>query len=222
MRDLNDIFSKRKVDYSKLVRYGFEKNENLYTYKTCLSEKSFQVCIFISEQKKYSKIIDIENDIEYSVVDVDDANGEFVGRIKHEYDNVLQDIIDRCTEKDVFKCKQSRDVIKYIKNKYDDKLEFLWQKFDDNAIVRNKENDKWYAILMTVRENRIRGNSEEKIEVLDLRYPKDRINDIIDCDKIFPGYHMNKKSWITIVMDQSLKNEEIFCLIDNSYNLSKK
>lgn len=226
MRDLKELFSKRNINYSKLTKYGFEKNEtadeNVYTYKTYLSDKSFQVCIVISDKEKYSKIVDIENDMEYALVDVEDATGEFVGKIKYEYDNLLRDIIDKCTEKDVFKCKQSKDVINYIQNKYGDELEFLWEKFDDNAVVRNKENNKWYAILLTVQENRIRGNSEEKIEVIDLRYQKDSTNEIIDGSKIFPGYHMNKKSWITVVLDNSVDNNKLFELIDNSYNLSNK
>ncbi|MBR3153114.1 MAG: MmcQ/YjbR family DNA-binding protein, partial [Clostridia bacterium] len=43
---------------------------------------------------------------------------------------------------------------------------------------------------------------------------------IIDNKKIFPGYHMNKKSWITIKLDNSVETEEIIHLIDNSYELS--
>ena len=35
-----------------------------------------------------------------------------------------------------------------------------------------------------------------------------------------PGYHMNKKSWITIKLDESVETTTIFDLIDNSYNLS--
>lgn len=43
---------------------------------------------------------------------------------------------------------------------------------------------------------------------------------MIDNEKIFTGYHMNKDSWITIKLDNSIKTKIIFELIDNSYNLS--
>ena len=42
----------------------------------------------------------------------------------------------------------------------------------------------------------------------------------IDKIKVFPGYHMNKKSWITIKLDNSMETNTIFKLIDNSYNLA--
>ncbi|MCM2679402.1 MmcQ/YjbR family DNA-binding protein [Echinimonas agarilytica] len=36
---------------------------------------------------------------------------------------------------------------------------------------------------------------------------------------ILPGYHMNKKHWITIYFDGSVPNNEVLRLIDNSYAL---
>jgi predicted DNA-binding protein (MmcQ/YjbR family) len=39
---------------------------------------------------------------------------------------------------------------------------------------------------------------------------------------ILPGYHMNKKHWITVVMDGSLTEDFIKQLIDDSYELVLK
>lgn len=147
--------------------------------------------------------------------------GEFVGSLREEYETIIKDVIEKCTDKEVFKSKQSKDVIKYVREKYHDELEFLWEKFDDNAIWRNKINNKWYALLLTVPENKIRGKSDKKIEIIDIMFQREKINEIVDGINVFPGYHMNKKSWITIVLDNSIDNEKIFDLIDNSYNLSK-
>jgi predicted DNA-binding protein (MmcQ/YjbR family) len=37
-----------------------------------------------------------------------------------------------------------------------------------------------------------------------------------------PGYHMNKKHWITVVMDGSISDKLIKTWVDNSYNLITK
>ncbi|HCR53868.1 MAG TPA: MmcQ-like protein [Cytophagales bacterium] len=37
-----------------------------------------------------------------------------------------------------------------------------------------------------------------------------------------PGYHMNKKHWITVIMDGSIPDREIKAWIDESYNLVTK
>lgn len=36
---------------------------------------------------------------------------------------------------------------------------------------------------------------------------------------ITPGYHLNKKHWITIIVDDSVPKDQLYWLIDNSYKL---
>ena len=38
-------------------------------------------------------------------------------------------------------------------------------------------------------------------------------------DAIQPGYQMNKKHWNTVIFDGSVPDEEIYDMIDHSYNL---
>lgn len=38
---------------------------------------------------------------------------------------------------------------------------------------------------------------------------------------IFPAYHMNKKHWVTAILDGSISHEEIMKLIETSYELTK-
>lgn len=90
----------------------------------------------------------------------------------------------------------------------------------ENAIWRNKINKKWYSALLIISERKLEIESDRIIDIIDLRYQKDKIKEIIDNDKIFAGYHMNKDSWITIRLNDSVKTEKIIDLIDNSYNIS--
>ena len=77
-------------------------------------------------------------------------------------------------------------------------------------------------MLLTVTYDKLKTNqnSRELIEIIDLRYPKGENINIIDNENIFLGYHMNKKNWITIILDGRLETEKIKRLIDDSYNLS--
>ncbi len=40
-----------------------------------------------------------------------------------------------------------------------------------------------------------------------------------EYDAITPGWHMNKKHWISVAMDESLPDEFVEELIENSYNI---
>lgn len=221
MRNLELELRKRSINYNILIDYGFYKDEDKYIYKKNIIEGTFEVNILISDTEKLSKVIDIENDEEYALADIETATGEFVGKVRQAYELVIADFIKNCTYKEVFKSNQTKEVIQYIKQKYNDDLEFLWEKYDDNAIFRNKENGKWYGAILTVGESKLSSKfkSDKKIEILDLKYQKEKIEDIIDNEIIFPGYHMNKKSWITLRLDNKMKTKDILDLIDNSYNI---
>lgn len=220
MRNLDSKLRKRKINYEKLLEYGFKKENEKYKYKTKIQNDQFEVNVVISDEKNYAKLIDLENETEFIPVDLETSTGQFVGELRQQYNQIIEEIIMKCTTKEVFKSGQAKEVINYIEEKYGDKLEFLWEKFDDNAIWRNKQNNKWYGVLLTVSERKLGIESDKMVEIIDLRYQKEKIEEVLDDTKIFPGYHMNKKSWITIKLDESVEITKIFNLIDNSYKLS--
>lgn len=220
MRNLNDRLKNRIIDNKKLLNYGFKIQDNKYMYSEKICNNQFEMIVEIKDNLVTSKLIDLVNEEEYVLVDVQDSIGEFVGKIRQEYEEKLNDIIINCTEKEIFKQNQTKQVIKYIREKYNDELEFLWEKLENAAIWRNKQNNKWYGLLMIITEDKLGIDSNKIIEVLDIRYQKEESQKIVDNKNIFPGYHMNKKSWITIKLDNTVETEKIKELIDNSYNLS--
>lgn len=218
MRLLSKELENRKIVVETLKDYGFILENNIYKYEKNIMNNEFKVSVIVENNKMFSKVIEMAFDDEYLMIDIESSTGEYVGKIRNEYNTIIKDIIEKCTYKDIYKSKQAKEIITYIRNKYQDDLEFLWE--DENAIWRNKKNKKWYGALLLISENKISGNSVDKIEIIDLRYQKELINDLIDNKKIFPGYHMNKNNWITIKLDGSLEIREICKLIDNSYNIS--
>ena len=61
---------------------------------------------------------------------------------------------------------------------------------------------------------------KEEYDVMDLRGTEGQIESI-DNIRFFPGYHMNKKHWYTIILNETMSDEEIKTLIEESYNLAK-
>ena len=124
MRNLNKELE--NVDYEKLLEYGFNKIENNYLFEKQICDNHFKVIIEISSQNKTSKVVDLSMDEEYILVDVITSSGTFVGKIKEEYETIINNIIKKCSIREIFKSKQAKKVINYIKEKYNDDLEFLW------------------------------------------------------------------------------------------------
>lgn len=220
MRVLDNELKDKLIDYDKLLKYGFIQENGTHLYKTKLHNGEFELKVTVENNKMTSKVIDLMNEDEYILVDIKDSTGEFVGNLRKEYEEELQNIIEKCTVPNIFKSKQAKEIIKYVKEKYNGELEYLWKKFPENAIWRNKRNNKWYGLLLVISERKLGLESDKIIEIIDLRYSKDNIKEIIDNNKIFPGYHMNKESWITIRLNGDMNTKKILELIDNSYKLS--
>lgn len=185
MRNLDNELKNKIINYDKLLKYGFVLENGIYLYKTKLYDKQFEMRVTVENNRMISKLFDLINDEEYILVDIQDSIGEFVGKVRQEYENELQNIIVKCTTPNVFKSEQAKEVIKYVKDKYNDDLEFLWKKFSENAIWRNKINNKWYGALLIISERKLELESDKIIDIIDLRYSKDKIKEIIDNKKNF-------------------------------------
>ena len=220
MRNITRDLDNKSINFESLLNYGFIKNDEKYVLEKNIYADHFKVIVEFTKENQISKVIDLSLNEEYVLVDVKDSSGDFVGKVKEEYEELLNDIIDKCTTPNVFKSNQAKEIIKYVKEKYNDDLEYLWKKFPKNAVWRNKNNNKWYGSLLVLEENKLGIESDKIIDIIDLRYPKDNIKEIIDNKKIYEGYHMNKDNWITIRLNESVDIKEIFKLIDNSYALS--
>ena len=221
MYNISSYFKNKKIDYKKLIDYGVSCSNDKYIYEVNIMDDKFKVIIEISKEKQISKVIDLSTKLEYLLINVE-SKGEFNTKLKEEYESIINDIVDKCTMYNLFNSKQTKEIIKYIKDKYNDDLEYLWKNFPTDAVWRNKSSGKWYGLLLVIEESKLSINSKNTVEIIDLRYQKDDINKIIDNTKIFGGYHMNKNSWITIKLDGSVDIKEIYKLIDNSYTLSNK
>lgn len=217
------IFKNRRIIPDKLILYGFVSEADSFLYHTDITDGIFDLLVTVSPSGTVSaKVIDKESGDEYVLHKMENAIGSFVGNVRAEYEAVLSDIVEKCTESDVFKSKTAHDVIKYVFAKYGDELEFLWTKSPHNAVLRRKDTGKWYAALLTVSASKLGLYSDEKLEIIDLRIQPEKLPKLIDNEKFFPGYHMNKKSWYTIKLDGSVISEEIFRRIDESYLLAVK
>lgn len=212
------MLENKKINFTKLVNYGFIKNGEHYLYQTNIVDDQFDMQINVDSNGKFStKVMDVTTKEEYVLHLAESINGVFVGQVRSEYQEILQDIINKCTDINIFKAKQTLEVIELVEEMYGDKLEFLWPKFPNNAIFRNGQTKKWYAAILSVKAEVIGKSGEELVEVIDLHFSADRINELVDNKIFLPGYHMNKKYWLTICLDDTIPTSTIKDLIKESY-----
>ncbi len=113
-----------------------------------------------------------------------------------------------------------QEIFKYAKEKFGTNPEYLWSKSPKNAVLRNKENSKWYAIVMNIPQKRLGLKVEGYIDILDVKCDPILIGSLLNNNGYLPGYHMNKTNWITLLLDGSVPKDDVFNLIALSYELT--
>jgi len=205
----------------KLLQYGFEfDGENFVHSQEILNQMTLTIIIDKSGTV-ITKIIDADGE-PYTLHLVEGASGNFVGNVKAEYERILKDISAQCFDAENFKSAQALKLIDYIREKFSDEPEFLWEKYPSYAVFRRKDNRKWYAAIMRIPKKYLKLDGAGEIEIINLRVEPVELDRIVDGEKYFRGWHMNKKSWLTLRLDDVLTFEEISARLEKSYQLAKK
>ena len=217
-----DIFRKKKLIHGAPELYRFKYCKNFWRYEIDILNGAFHLYVKISSDGQVdTDLIEKETGEKY-VLYKTAASGSFVGEVRFAIEKILSDISQKCFEPSVFNTKQARVIIEFVRNTYGDELEFLWEKFPDNAVWRRKDNKKWYGAILTTKGNKIGMNTDSTVEIIDLRMDAKKSDEILSRENYFPGWHMNKKSWYTLVLDFSVTDEELKERIAESYKLAAK
>jgi len=222
MREIKDFIKNKKINFKKLKEFGFELIDNSYYYHTSLLKNQFKMSVKINiDNSIFSEIIDTETNEPYVLHLLEIKRSGYSEKIYKAYSEILEKVKKVCFEDEIFKANYTKEIVAYVKNKYGDELEFLWEKSPKNAVVRRKSSNKWYAVILTIPKRKIGLESDEVIEVINLHNIPKEIEKLIDYKRYFPAYHMNKKHWCTICLDGTIELKEIYKKIDISYELAK-
>ena len=214
------IIDVEKYNLSKeqLKGFGFKEEAEKLIYRKEILDSSFLIEIVFINNQLLIEVYDLEFDEIYSLFSVDSAVGETVQNIREHVEKLLSSILGLADESG----KISSEIIDYCNNNYGGNHVNPFKKHPDILAFVNEKN-KWYALLSDVEYNKLNKNTDitTKVKILNVKYPTDKILEIIDNKNIFPAYHMNKKHWISIVLDKNIKLETIKELIDISYSVVK-
>ena len=215
----NEVTRRARCNFHKLIAYGFEKQVGQYIYHTIMMDV-FNVEIHVDEEGNLSgKLYDMESGEEYVNHRIKQQTGEFVSKMREAYFEILYDIVTNCYDAQPFIGNQSNRIAVYLKETYGTTPEFLWKKYPGHGVFRNTQNQKWYGIILNIHASKIM-NEDKEIEILDVKIKPEQLEELLNKPGYYPAYHMKKKNWITLVLDETLSDEEIKQHLDESFHLS--
>lgn len=195
----------------ELIKYGFKKEQNKYIYRYDID--SLYVLFLINKDIDI-KVYDKDTDEEFIPFKLN-IEGSYVTYLKEKIEIIKKDIINKCFINNSIK----DDIIKYIENNFKIKGEYPWDDYDYSTY---KVNNKWFALIMNIPYKSLGLNKNGNIDVINLKNDPIKIEKLIDNNHYFKAYHMNKKYWITVILDYKTDIDKLKELINDSYNKVKR
>ena len=112
------------------------------------------------------------------------------------------------------------EFFEYCLSEYGTKPDDPFGETFETAVFRHGENQKWYAIVMKVSRKKFGQDSDEMIDVVNLKHPLELFGSFGADDGVYPAYHMNKLHWISVLLSDA-QNDTVKFLTRVSFEATK-
>ena len=109
----------------------------------------------------------------------------------------------------------------YCLDTYGTAADYPFDEDFETAVFRHAGNRKWYAIMMRVSRRKFGLDSDEGVDVVNLKLPLEMFGSFGAADGVYPAYHMNKLHWISVLLPDAADDLVEF-LVSASYEATRE
>lgn len=216
----NEVFKRSQCTFETLIPFGFIKEKD-YIYTINFLEDSFKAIIRINKEGEVSgQVIDLQFNEEYIVFRLSQKLGTYASRIKEAYLQILTEIKEQCFKKVYFIFPQSNRLAEAIYERYKDRPEFMWDTSPGSGVFRNPDSNKWYGLMMNINQIKL-GKEDKEVEILNVKLEESKIQELLKLPGFVKAYHMNHKKWVSIILDDTLEDQQIMEYIEKSHHYTE-
>ncbi|HEL1550844.1 TPA: MmcQ/YjbR family DNA-binding protein [Streptococcus suis] len=207
-----------QIHLPSLIPFGFIFADNRYTYREVFMEGQFEAVVEVDEAGQLSSYIwDCEMEEVYTAHLVTAQAGAFVGQVREAYQSILDRVEEACCVALPFTKDQSNRLAQLIKEQWGDLPDYPFAKLPTYGAFRHPANNKWYALVSQIPRDKLDGSgSQEEVEIVNLKVDGREIAELLSQSGVFPAYHMSKKTWVSVLLDDMVEDQTIFALLEKS------
>ena len=215
---LYHLLEQYDIDCKRAIAYGFGRTEAGLELKKELPGVGLYAVFVIASKSFEVNVFDADTDEEYLPFNVLDNITGFVTGIREQVEDLVQEIKEKCLLNSNMKLR----LMEYCERKFGTEPEAPWEDSPDAYTFKTAKRNKWYALFMTIPYKSLGLVAKGALDVVNIKLPPEKVLDLIDRVHFYPAYHMNKKHWITIVLDKEVDEPLVQQLLEESYGLVEK
>ena len=113
-----------------------------------------------------------------------------------------------------------QQILEYCLSTYNISPDYPFDDLFETAVLRHTDNKKWYALVMRVSRRKFGIDSDEVIDVVNLKLPTEMFGSFGAADGVYPAYHMNKLHWISVLLPDA-PDDVVKFLVNVSFEATK-
>ena len=113
-----------------------------------------------------------------------------------------------------------QEFFEYCLNTYGTSSDYPFDEDFETAVLRHADNRKWYALVMKVSRRKFGFESDEVIDVVNLKLPTEMFGSFGASDGVYPAYHMNKLHWVSVLLPDA-SDDVVQFLVNVSFEATK-
>ena len=224
----DELFRRLRPNEQYLIQYGFQKQDGIYRYQTKLEDTGMYAIITVEENSVCGRVLDDLTNEEYVAVHTVGKKGNFATKVKTAYLSCLEDIAKKCFDKVMYSSIQANTMHEWMITELHDIANHPFTKSHngnrttDNEFTAYKpsDSDKMYVLMFSIDKHKLdKGCDESYIDAMNIKVEPSKVSDYLQLPGFYPAYHMNKKHWVTAILDGTIKDETLKELLSKARDL---
>lgn len=213
--ELDRYLAEYHPDRPRLKAYGFVPEGRALVLRRRLAGSIFAA--FSLQGAHFSLAVyddDTPEKADYVPFQAAAADGPYVSLVRERAQALLEDILRQGFVRDSLR----DQILAQARQEYGTEPCFPWAEYPGHCTLK-APNGKWYGLVMQVPYAVLGIGKAGRADVLNVKNLPEKIQALVDGEHFLPAYHMNKKYWLSVLLDSPAVLPQAQVLLRESYAL---
>lgn len=112
------------------------------------------------------------------------------------------------------------ELARHILSRYDADSDHSFEGDSTVTVFLRRDNRKWFAATKNIGRRYLGIEGGGRVDILNVKLEPRVITALRTREGFLPAWRMNQNSWITVLLDGTVPDEEIYAFVDKSYEIA--